>query len=155
MVRTLGYLVVIWLFAVLLSGVSLGAVLDPSVPGDLTGPAAAVVAFPLLAAGWSLRLSVTVTEEYVVVRDFFRGHRFPRDLVTEVVPVNYDGFWTRGARTRFLMSVRFSAADRHVTAYCLPARPSTARATAVRLRAALRLPAGSSCTDRPAQHRAS
>ncbi len=154
MVRTPGYLVVIWLFAVLLSGVSLDAVLDPSVPGDLTGPAAAL-AFPLLAAGWSLRLSVTITDEYVVVRNFFRSHRLPRDLVTEVVPVNYDGFWTRGARTRFLTSVRFSAADRHVTAYCLLARPSTARATAVRLRAALGLPAGSSGTDRPAQHRAS
>ena len=152
--RTPGYLMAIGLFAVLLSGVSLGAVLDPSVPGDLTG-SVAFVAFPLLAAGWSLRLSVTITDEYVVVQNFFRSHRLHRDLVTEVVPVNYAGFWTRGARTRFLMTIRFSSADRHVTAYCLLARPSTARATAVRLRSALGLPAGSSGTDHPAQHRAS
>lgn len=132
LIRTPGYLVTLWTWMLLFSGVALGAVLDPEVQATWSRGTLVAVVSPLVCAVWSLRLGVVVDRDEVRIRNWFRTIRIPVESIRYVRPAQYDGFFAPGG-TWFPSTVTVEAGGRTVTAYCLVTTPRRAHRLAVRL----------------------
>jgi hypothetical protein len=81
-----------------------------------------------------------VTNDEVIVRNFFWTHRLARREVTAVSAVAYDGFLNWGMPSRLgLTSLKVTTSRAEVVAYGLITGPRRARAAASRVQATLAL----------------